>query len=456
MSQVPTPTVPLLKKSVATIALWPVTGNISFTAKLAYNSMVLLAQGMKPDEDGGFSVAVSQIVKAYGSSSRYTARVREYIGLMVGQRVQWTPLTDADVSAAQAQIAAASSAIATEPVADRELERVFSLLSEARFFMRSGELWVTYFFPPTLKLMILQPTRYALVDILDQAKLSTYAASTLFEICCRYRDVPGGKTNRASVQWWARTLRGSAEEKPREWRKVKNETLKPALAEIAQRTGLTVELIEHKQGRTVTEAQFQLTRQLQRQVSISENLDLIGRAEALQIPEQEVDRFVDMYGRNQVDAAIGAMEARQRSKPHDPILLPSSYLDRTLKNGVAAPLDSPVKRPTLSPKPRVVPATMPLVLSAADDDERLKQRARSLAQQAVRSMTVDQLEPYAAIARQSLRSDNVLDQSLIKRFDKRQYASPLVEGRIAEAFAQIEFGPDWIRLINEAHPDASG
>ena len=95
------------------------------------------------------------------------------------------------------------------------------------------------------------------------AKLGSYTAVALYEICARYRDNPSGVTSRKPVAWWVDALSNGPGPERREWRKFKNERVKEAVAEINAETDLEIELIEHKQGRVITEVQFAVRKKRQ-------------------------------------------------------------------------------------------------------------------------------------------------------------------------------------------------
>ena len=170
---------------------------------------------------------------------------------------------------------------------------------------------MTWFFPPTIRDMLIEPMRWAQLDIKELASLSHYASVALYEICARYKDVPGGLTNRAEPSFWVQTLRPDPDTKPREWRKFKNETLKPAVAEISQRTSLDVRLIEYKQGRAVVAVQFAVKRKTAEREMSSVDLSLVEHAASLGIKERDLDQLVDEYGEEMVAKALEQFRKRK-------------------------------------------------------------------------------------------------------------------------------------------------
>lgn len=326
-----------------------------------------------------------------------------------------------------------------DPTADG---RVFTLLSEARWSRRSGEQWVTWFYPPTIRDMVIEPTRWAQLDIKEMSQLSHYASVALYEICARYKDVPGGLTNRADPAFWTQALKPDPETKPREWRKVKNETVHPALAEINKLTSLGVELIEERKGRAVVAVQFQVRRkEIERPIS-SVDITLVEQAAGLGIRERDLDLLVDEYGDAKVKAAMDAMEGRRRAQPTVPIKHPSAYLRKALSNG---DLDSLFNQPAAD-KGELTPAPAALVTDGQREreaeSERLARRRQGI-NDALDRLSADELDHYAQLARSSLAGKGMLSPAMVKRFDAKQYRAPMVWEFIRNAFAEERLGKDW-------------
>jgi hypothetical protein len=398
---------------------------------MAYNLMIFLAQRMSFDADGGYSAPLSEIIKGFGATTRDSSRIRLYIEQMCSTVVRWFPLSSSDE--AQATIAGLEA-----PPLDPKLDgRIFSLLSEARFSRRSGEQWVTWFFPPTIRDMLIEPMRWAQLDIKELASLSHYASVALYEICARYKDVPGGLTNRAEPAFWLQTLRPDPDTKPREWRKFKNETLKPAVAEISQRTSLDIRLIEYKQGRAVVAVQFAVKRKTAESEMSSVDLSLVEHASGLGIKERDLDQLVDEYGDELVGKALHAMQGRQRAQPTAPINHPVAYIRKSLRNGLGG----------LNFEQREADKAPPAA-DIADSGERqreeawLAQRKREI-NDALDNLDADELERYAGLARAAMRAAGILSAAMLKRLDNKQYRAPMVWEYIRAAYAAEVYGTNW-------------
>ncbi|WP_218618826.1 RepB family plasmid replication initiator protein, partial [Pseudomonas aeruginosa] len=167
-----------LKKSVTSLAIAPQTESLTRTARMAYNLMIFKAQRATPDEEGGYCAPLSEIIKGFGATTRDSSRIKGYIEQMCTTAVRWFPLSRTDDP--QATLAGMEPSQASTDTA--EDGRIFTLLSEARFHRRSGEMWMTWFFPPTIKDMVIQPSRWAQLDIKEMATLSHYASVALYEI----------------------------------------------------------------------------------------------------------------------------------------------------------------------------------------------------------------------------------------------------------------------------------
>lgn len=426
-----------LKKAVTTLAIAPQTESLTRAGRMAYNLMIFIAQRSPCDGDGGYSAPLSQIVKGFGATTRDSSRIRLYIEQMCSTVVRWFPLSSSD----EHQISI--DGLEDPPLDPTEDGRIFSLLSEARFSRRSGEQWVTWFFPPTIRDMLIEPMRWAQLDIKELSLLSHYASVALYEICARYKDVPGGLTNRAEPSFWVQTLRPDPETKPREWRKFKNETLKPAVAEISKRTSLDVRLIEYKQGRAIVSVQFAVKRKATEKEISSVDLGLVEQAAALEIKERDLDQLVDQYGEELVGKAIQAMLGRQRAQPTVPIKFPLAYIRKSLRNGLGGlDLEQPEAEVTKEPS---VPLNAP---ERQASEEWLAHRKREL-NDALDNLDTQQLEHYVELATAAMASAGILSPAMRKRLDNKQYRAPMVWEYIRSAYATVHYGGDWKNPENQ-------
>jgi hypothetical protein len=395
--------------------------------------MILKAQRMEADAEGGYSAPMSEILKGYDATTRDTPRVAGYLEQMCTTGVKWFPLSASD----EAQ----SSITGLEPTAQDPTDsgRIFTLLSEARFSRRSGELWVTWFYPPSIREMVVAPSRWAQLDIKEAAALSTYASVSLYEICARYKDAPGGLTNRAAPEFWTLALRHDPETKPREWRKFKNETLKPAIAEICQRTSIDVRLVEYKQGRAVTEVQFTVKRKPITQDVSPVDVGLIEQAAEFGIKERDLDQLTDSHGEEAIRKCLDIMRGRARAQPTSPINNPLNYFRKLLRTGGGHLFDSEGKT---EQEPALTTEQVPIAKVVPSQPDSFAKLLKQLNDE-LDELDADVLEQYAEQARVQLEGTGLDTPATMKRFASRQYRSPIIWGFIREAYASTKYGRNW-------------
>ncbi|MDQ5896543.1 MAG: hypothetical protein QG612_629, partial [Pseudomonadota bacterium] len=232
---------PELRKPHEMIVMIPRSKRVTLTGRRLYNAMLQVAQARlaameaMPQADFMFEAPLPALLRTTGSSGEDRTAAKRYLREMRGLEVDWE---------------------STAP-GDGVKWRGFSMLSEVVIAVRNGENWVSWSYPPSIMAVLREPQRWAAIDLDVLARLGTYTAVALYEICARYRDNPSGLTSRKPAAWWSDALNqapGGADR--REWRKFKSERVKPAIDEINRETDLEVELIEHKQGRAVVEVQF--------------------------------------------------------------------------------------------------------------------------------------------------------------------------------------------------------
>jgi len=328
-----------LSKSVFALAIEPLTMALTVTGRKAYDVMLWIAQRGPAAADGGYTSPVSAILRGYGSTTKASERVQRYIEQMVQTTVVWRPLAASEQGN---MLLEGFEAAAPEKISDEA--RTFPLLAEARLYIRGGEAWVTWYYPPSIKEQLISPERWAQIELNSIARLSTYTAVALYEICARYKDSPGGLTSRHEPEFWTRVLREGGGIKPREFRKFKNELLMPAVAEINEETEIEVELIEHREQSTLQAVQFKVARKAKEKAKIPDAADvtLVMRAAKLGVRESDLDALVAKYGALKVTEGLDAMEAYISDPSASKIMNRGGYLKAVLANrfpdgGVPAP-----------------------------------------------------------------------------------------------------------------------
>ena len=425
-----------LSKSVFALAIEPLTMALTVTGRKAYDVMLWLAQRNPPAADGGYSSPVSAILRGYGSSTKASERVQRYIEQMVQTAVVWRPLAASEQVPMQFD---GFEVVPQQEVTDEA--RTFPLLAEARLYIRGGEAWVTWYYPPSIREQLITPNRWAQIELNSIARLSTYTAVALYEVCARYKDSPGGLTSRHEPDFWTRILREGGGLKPREFRKFKNELLMPAVAEINDVTEIEIELVEHREQSTLRWVQFSVRRRAKERERIPEPADvtLVMRAAKVGVREADLDALVAKYGALKVTEGLDAMESYINDPSADRINNRGAYLKVVLANRFP---DGGVPQPMAAKEAASVPKVKP-----GQEREELISAWKSAKQRAVRAefSALNEQEQREWIDRaKEHKQFAVMTPAMRKRMDEGQWESPLISQIVLGVFAATRYGAGWL------------
>jgi hypothetical protein len=433
-----------LNKPVAALAIVPLNRSLTVTARKAYNVMLHLAQRQGDTGDAGFSAPLKSILKGFGVGSNVASDAKRYIDQMMSTKIEWRPLSRGeqwslpDTSGSQAVLDGVSVQEAQATAEARDELRSFNMLAEVRLYKKNGENWVTWFYPPTIKEQMLGPNRWARLELETIARLGTYTAVALYEVCARYRDNPGGVTARQHWSWWVAVLKGSELAKQREWRKFKNEFVTPAIRDINEVSDLEIELLEYKEGRAISDVQFAVRKKPAPALALSAeqpaDVTQVTRALALGVREHDVDALIERYGEAAVARALDAME-RYSGPGNKPILNKAAYLktilaglDNTARPHEAAPRVAPPAKPA---SVTAAPAPAPEA-GSADGQAQALARAREIFEGLAQAEQVQWIERLRAHVVQT----GMANPTLMRRLDARQWQSPLVMAHMLRFFME--------------------
>lgn len=429
-----------LHKAVQALAIEPLSMALSVTGRKAYDVMIWLAQRGTPGPDGGYASPVSAILQGFGSSTKASERVQRYIEQMVQTTVIWRPLAPGDAGSLTLEGFDAPAAQDSPRRGDEA--RTFPLLAEARLYKRAGEWWVTWYYPPSIAEQIIDPDRWAQIELNSIARLSTYTAVALYEICARYKDSPGGLTSRMQPDHWTSVLREGGGLKPREFRKFKSELLQPAMREINERTELTVELIEHRKGAVLESVQFRVARR-PAPAAMAAAVDPVDvtlplQAAALGIRESELDPLLLKFGTARVAEALDALATHLAGQRGGPVRRPAAYLATMLAR----------RAPTL-PAQAPAQAAEVAVADRRDPARDLQQQIEAWRAQRLREVrdefAAEPEEVRAAVIAQVRQNHQLLASTpaVRRRLDAGEWESPLVSHVVLDAYATARHGPRW-------------
>ena len=420
-----------LRKPNEMIVMIPRSKRVTLTGRRIYNALLQVSQARlramdsMPAADYMFEAPLPAILKTTGSNGEDRTAAKRYLKEMRGLEVDWE---------------------STAP-GDGVKWRGFSMLSEVVIEVRNGENWVCWSYPPTIMAALREPKRWARLDLDVLASLGSYTAVALYEICARYRDNPGGVTSRKPLAWWADALSpvpGGTER--REWRKFKNERVKPAIDEINSETDLEIELIEHKQGRAVVEAQFAVRKKKTapklRQSDQLVDANLVLRAESLGIRELKLEVLIKEFGEELVAEKVEVLERRAAKSHLRGIDNAYSYLRSLLRHsggrddaaeddgsqGVPVPAQS-----AASPQP-------PQEL--APNANWLNQRIATLKEE-IQGLSPEYRQAIVDAAIQELTSKGLMTAVITRRASQGDVLHGLLGSVVVKLYAMGMYGAEW-------------
>lgn len=209
---------------------------------------------------------------------------------------------------------------------------------------KGGMLWFGFAFPPEVESMVMSPGSYTKLSVYYQALLRSGASLALYEICRRYATNPSKVTNRADWEWWYGALTGNpVREALPEYKYFKRDVIKPAITEINMVTDISVELVEHKQGRRVAALQFKVepTQQSPLMFPAPPVIDgeLVQRMMAFGLSQEDACNILATTEDGKLRATLDLTETRLRNPKASKIDSPAAYFKTALRDSYAAPAE---------------------------------------------------------------------------------------------------------------------
>ena len=417
-----------LRKPHEMIVMVPKSATVTLTARRIYTVLLQLSQTRldqlqaMPPADFMFEAPLLSILKGTGSNGGDRTAAKKYLAEMCSIEVDWE---------------------STAP-GDGIKWRGFSMLSEVVLQVRRGENWVSWMFPPSIMSALMDPQRWACIDLDVLSQLNTYAAIALYEICIRYRDNPGGLTSRKPPGWWTDALSNVPGGDRREWRKFKYERIKPAIEEINAKTDIVIELVEHKKGRSLAEVQFSVRRKVQQAVVKSSYIPidagLILRAQTLGITETKMDALIREFNEVQVTIKLGELALRMENTLLKPVENSYSYLRSLLlkpNNEVSvmsiAVESSNVDKPLFQAK-----QLKPLTVDSAWQGEQMR-----MLMQELDALSEQERRHWLNLAVQDLSRRGLLTGAVSRRAALGEIAPGVLGSKAIQIYAETTYGPDW-------------
>lgn len=226
-----------------------------------------------------------------------------------------------------------------------------SMLSQAKFELRNGSLYVLWALPPEINkaLSDSQGFPFTKLDLEKISLLKSYTAVALYEICARYRNnyLKGGDgeclTSSNSPEWWVDALtnivpklsKETGQPIRREWRKVKNEAVNKAIQEINSVTDLDIELREKKEGKAIRLVQFVVRpKKPEPQQIQSSHFELIKVGLRLGLSQMQIESAINQTSVDQISLGLAKLEARIKQGDLDPVENVGRYFNSMIKEAI--------------------------------------------------------------------------------------------------------------------------
>lgn len=419
--------VEVLRKNVNTLAIVPKSARITSLARKGYNVLLFEAQEQGLDKDK-FRVPLERIIRGIDFDSNDHELIKKHLRAMVSTTVEWQSPTSGEGSS----------------------WNVSGLLAHAKLYKERGQVWVEWSYAVNLKQELLEPTVFARLKLEILSQLRTHAGIALYEICTRYKDV--GRTARQHWRWWRPVLSGQPETEKTaklEYRIFKRDTIKPAIAEVCAITDLEVELLEHKEGRFISEIQFAIRPKRQAPLSLQQppepvDLSLVSFAGELGIGDEKVEELIQEYGADAVKSGLELLAKRIATGFPAPLRDNYRYL-RSVMPGEADKVDR-----------RAAEEATRGELMQKEQQSRRQARWVEEWMRRRRERVVDDIRTMSTDAQNQLVADLLTDMdrrnihpSIRKRLQTSGWEHPLVLPEMVKFVAAGAFGEDWDKPTSE-------
>lgn len=323
-------------------------GRMSFLSRKLLNALTYRAQSMGIGGKGLFSerfgsvvipeglmhqnywwIEMKEVVKDASFNSRDTSTLKEYLEEL--QRV----LVIRDTPSYYGS--------------DQLLGSVKIINASGPDVKRGGRLLLGWQFPAETEAKVLAPDIYTRLSVYFQGLLRTEQSLVLYEICKRFATNPSALTARRHWHQWQEQLQGQEIDgvKP-EYKYFKRTFLSTAIAEVNLVTDIEVELIEHKNGRSVEDLQFIVHRKAQQHLVLSDEPaidgEVIAKLEELGLSTRDAEKLCGEFSYISIREALPIVHERLASKTLPPLESPAAYMKAALKGEYA-------KAAKVKPKP---------------------------------------------------------------------------------------------------------
>ncbi len=298
-----------------------------------------------------------------------------------------------------------------------------------------GQVWFGFAFPPEAHEQVMSPNTFTRLSIVYQSLLKSGSALALYETCRRYATNPSKLTFVQDYEYWYGVITGNPiSSTPPPYKYFKRDTLKPAIAEVNSLTDITIELVEHKNGRRVEKLQFKVD--LARQPNLDFpappliDTELLGQVMNFGLTQSAASDVIAKYADDVVRLAVSRVRARLESSSMTPLVAPAGYFMWALQEIVKSPHAHQLAAPKTTPKPKSGPSVMERFMSERANDALVIYKEMNDEQKA--AVLGEFKKRYEG---KGVGTDKVLEHAVSRNIFAQWYAKDLWGEPTAEALA---------------------
>ena len=419
-----------LKKPVNTLAIVPQNRKITVLGRKAYNVMLNIAQAQGVEKES-YRAPLSEIVSGIDYGSNDIELIKKHLKAMATTIVEWNSPTTGEGTK----------------------WTVCALISHATIVKERNQNFLEWGYAQPLRQELLSPSVFSKLSIGLLSQMHTHAGIVLYEICTRYKNI--GRTSRQNWRWWLPVLTGqpnSEKLEKTEFRFFKRDTIKPAIAEVCAITDIEIELVEYKDGKSISELQFLVRSKAQVPLPLKNppkplDLSIIKKAMSLGINEEKAEELFTKHGDVAVREGLVELEARVASAFPAPVRDPYRYLKSRLAGEQQKQFEVSVDPVEARQLAHVESGKKQTEVKASWNEEWLRRRREKvtslLAEQSAES--VKELEEMLL---HDMEERNA-HPSLIKRLHANGWDHPLVRHLMIDFYAKAAMGEEWDRPSTE-------
>ncbi len=308
---------------------------------------------------------------------------------------------------------------------------------------RGGKIWFKWRLPVEIKEVLSDTSRgYFYLAPSEMRNLTHPASIALYVICSRFTV---SQTTKHTTTWWQQALSDSQNPKSA-WPQFKAQTLKKAIEEINKKTNLNIELVEHKTGRTIDQAQFTVARK-NAEVKIEQSKVTDEHAELAQIALDaglavtSVLALLQSHSKAEISLGITRLIAQLDKRS---IKNRYAYLQALLRN----PQVQPPEAVEVSAKPAEMTATAAPSIEGSPEvpPAPVQVTPQEIIFRELMALSHSEKLELAEKARENLARRRMGSVSITKALDSLTF-SGIVRLTVVEIYAAGKYGADWLQVV---------